>query len=410
MQDSNARSFAKGVTWRVVGTLDTLMITFLWTGSLVAGVSVAGSEVFTKILLFYLHERGWNGIPWGRKSYGPTKWRSVTKMLSWRALGTLDTMLVAYINLHFFGKAGNEGEEGTLAAKIGGSELITKPILYYFHERAWGHVKWGRIKGSVNPSILNKDMLDALNIEDVKEIARKAGAKIMDIYENEDFEKTVDFKSDDSPLTVADKASHEIINHDLELLNLGIAILSEEGAEVPYETRSTWKTFWCVDPLDGTKEFINKNGEFTVNIALIREGEPVLGVVYAPAINTMYYGKKGEGAFMQKDGEEPVKISVNHKDAQRVAVRSKSHANPAEEEVLEQYDVVDTISVGSSLKFCMVAEGKADLYYRHGPTMEWDTAAGQAVVEAAGGKVLDGDTAFRYNKESLLNGSFLCVG
>lgn len=242
----------------------------------------------------------------------------------------------------------------------------------------------------------------------VEKIAIEAGKEILDIYENEDFSKTIDFKADDSPLTIADKASHIIIDKALTELSLGIPILSEEGVQPTYEERKQWTSFWCVDPLDGTKEFINRNGEFTVNIALIENGEPVLGVVYAPVTDTMYTGVKGVGAF--KDGK---KISVNKKATNRVAVRSKSHAAPEEQTVLDCYNVVDQVSVGSSLKFCMLAEGKADVYYRHGPTMEWDTAAGQAVVEAAGGRIFHDNTEnklFRYNKESLLNGSFLCLG
>lgn len=247
-----------------------------------------------------------------------------------------------------------------------------------------------------------------MNIEKIKAIALEAGKAIMHIYQNEDFGKTIDFKADDSPLTIADKKSHQIIDAALRELNPDIPILSEEGNHDDYETRKSWDTYWCVDPLDGTKEFINKNGQFTVNIALIKNRKPVLGVVYAPAIETMYEGDE-HGAKMSKGASE-VEIKVNSKESNRIAVKSKSHSSEAEDEVLSSYDVVDTISVGSSLKFCMVAEGKADIYYRHGPTMEWDTAAGQAVVAAAGGKVLDGDQEFLYNKESLLNGSFLCLG
>lgn len=253
--------------------------------------------------------------------------------------------------------------------------------------------------------------LDQL-VKDVQVIARKAGEKILDIYENEDFSKTIDFKADDSPLTIADKASHVIIDEALKNLPLNIPILSEEGTVPSYDERKSWITYWCVDPLDGTKEFINKNGQFTVNIALIDNGEPVLGVVYTPVTDTMYVGDKNSGAFKSENGETNA-IKVNQKTADRIAVRSKSHASPEEEEVLDKYLVTDQISVGSSLKFCMVAEGKADVYYRHGPTMEWDTAAGQAVLEAAGGNIYQGNSEeqlFRYNKENLLNGSFLCLG
>lgn len=246
-------------------------------------------------------------------------------------------------------------------------------------------------------------------IEKLIEIAELAGAKMMDIYLNEDFEKTVDFKADDSPLTIADKASHEIIDAGLREHFPEIPVLSEEGKSIEKEERQSWDTFWCVDPLDGTKEFIKKNGEFTVNIALIKDGYPVCGVIYAPVLKIFYVGD-GNSAFMIVNGERK-QIKVNERQVNRIAVRSKSHAAIEEEKVLEKYDVIDSISVGSSLKFCMVAEGKADVYYRHGPTMEWDTAAGQAVLEGAGGKVFNKEgVRFFYNKDSLLNSSFLCLG
>lgn len=249
-------------------------------------------------------------------------------------------------------------------------------------------------------------------LETVKLIAKKAGEKILDIYENEDFSKTIDFKADDSPLTIADKASHIIIEEELLKLDLGFPLLSEEGEVPSYETRKPWTTYWCIDPLDGTKEFIKRNGQFTVNIALIENGAPVMGVVYTPVTDTMYFGDIDNGAFKTENGTTNT-IIVNQKDSNRIAVRSKSHAAPEEEEVLNRYNVTDQISVGSSLKFCMVAEGNADIYYRHGPTMEWDTAAGQAVLEAAGGRIYHDnkeEILFRYNKENLLNGSFLCLG
>ncbi len=247
-------------------------------------------------------------------------------------------------------------------------------------------------------------------IEEIKKIAKEAGEKILDIYENEDFSKTIDFKSDDSPLTVADKASHVIIEKGLLALPIQYPILSEEGAHQTYDERKYWTSFWCVDPLDGTKEFINRNGEFTVNIALIENGVPVLGVIYSPVLDKMFYGSTQDGAFVEtENGVE--KIAVNNKKENLIAVRSKSHAAPEEEELLAKYPVSDATSMGSSLKFCLVAEGKADIYYRHGPTMEWDTAAGQAIVQAAGGVVLNAEgKVFTYNKENLRNGSFLCKG
>lgn len=248
-----------------------------------------------------------------------------------------------------------------------------------------------------------------IDINTIIRIAREAGAKILDIYENEDFTKTIDFKADDSPLTIADKAANEIIVSQLTALYPEIGMLSEEEKEVPYSERKDWKTFWCVDPLDGTKEFINKNGEFTVNIALISDGYPILGVIYAPVLDTIYVND-GMKSFMIKDGET-TELHVNNKSSDRIAVQSKSHSSEEETKLLSNYNVADSISVGSSLKFCMVAEGKADIYYRHGPTMEWDTAAGQAVLEGAGGSVSTLENKrFSYNKENLLNSSFLCLG
>ncbi len=242
-------------------------------------------------------------------------------------------------------------------------------------------------------------------------IAKEAGAEIMRIYEDANFSNVVDYKSDNSPLTLADKASHEVIVDALEKDFPTIPLISEEGEIPAYEVRQHWNEYWLIDPLDGTKEFIKRNGEFTVNIALIKNSKSILGVVYAPVNDEMYIGIVGQGA-KKIVGDKITSIKVNEKENQKTAVRSKSHAVPEEEAVLKAHDVIDSISVGSSLKFCMVAEGKADIYYRHGPTMEWDTAAGQAVAEAAGGEVFVGtsEKKFTYNKENLRNGSFLCVG
>ncbi len=240
-------------------------------------------------------------------------------------------------------------------------------------------------------------------------LALKAGEKIMDIYLNEDFHASIDFKSDSSPLTKADKAAHHIINDRLKALWPDIPVLSEEGKGVEYAERKDWKRFWLVDPLDGTKEFIKRNGQFTVNIALIDQGYPVLGIVYVPVQKTVYWGD-AQGASKIVEGKEEA-IRVKTQTEKRTAVGSRSHSAQEETDVMTKYNIEDTIAVGSSLKFCLVAEGVADLYYRHGPTMEWDTAAGQALVEAAGGAVLlpDGER-FKYNKENLLNTSFYCLG
>lgn len=256
-------------------------------------------------------------------------------------------------------------------------------------------------------------MINSIDIPEILTIARKAGDAIMTIYNDSDFSQVVDYKSDDSPLTLADKASHNVIVNELLKANIGVPIISEEGKDVPYEERKAYNYYWLIDPLDGTKEFIKRNGEFTVNIALIYKNKPVFGVIYTPVTDTMYYGivDKKE-AYKQSCNAGPIRLQVNNKDNDLVAVRSKSHASEEEETVLSQYNATESISVGSSLKFCMVAEGRADIYYRHGPTMEWDTAAGQAILEAAGGKVYQGTTQnlFIYNKESMLNGSFLGIG
>ncbi len=249
-------------------------------------------------------------------------------------------------------------------------------------------------------------------IENIVDIAKQAGGKIMQIY-GQNFESEIDFKADNSPLTLADTASHQVIN--LALVNTfpNIPVLSEEGRGIPFEERKSWKKFWLVDPLDGTKEFIKRNGEFTVNIALIENNYPVLGVIYAPVLETIYFGKNGEEGAVKIESDGTAKrIKVNERQSHRIAVKSRSHASHEEDSLLNEYGVVDSISVGSSLKFCMVAEGKADIYYRHGPTMEWDTAAGQAIVEAAGGMVsrIDDHKRFVYNKENLLNPGFIVVG
>ena len=252
-----------------------------------------------------------------------------------------------------------------------------------------------------------------INDNDLTQIVIRAGNEILRIYNDDSLSREVDYKSDNSPLTLADKASNDIIVKSLEALFPDIPILSEEEKNIEFSARKKWTRFWLVDPLDGTKEFIKRNGEFTVNIALIENNYPVFGIIYAPVLNNLYIGDRKDGmAFMKGNGSDEVELKVNRKTSQRVAVGSRSHSSEEEVELLKKYDVVETISIGSSLKFCMVAEGKADIYYRHGPTMEWDTAAGQAIVEAAGGTVINMKTGhrFSYNKENLLNGSFLVRG
>ncbi len=243
-------------------------------------------------------------------------------------------------------------------------------------------------------------------------VAALAGDEIMKIYNDKDRFENVDFKADNSPLTLADKASHEIIASNLTALYPQIPIISEEGQDIPNKTRRFWNLFWLVDPLDGTKEFIKRNGEFTVNIALIENGYPVFGVIYVPEKDVFYYSDKHEAFKKVTLNGLPNKLNVNGKYEKLIAVKSRSHSSDEENEVLDTYDIVDSVAVGSSLKFCMIAEGRADIYYRHGPTMEWDIAAGQSILEAAGGTVVrfDGKERFYYNKESLRNDSFLCLG
>ena len=247
------------------------------------------------------------------------------------------------------------------------------------------------------------------DIEKLLKIARDAGEAILMVYNNPEEAEQVKLKTDNSPLTLADEASHQIIEQGLQALTPDIPVLSEEGAAIPYEVRQTWEYFWCVDPLDGTKEFIHRNGEFTVNIALIHKDTPILGIIYVPVQDALYYGGANLGAFKRLANGETIPLKVDATATEWTSIGSRSHANPEEEEILKRFPVKNSIAAGSSLKFCLVAEGKAHLYYRHGPTMEWDTAAGQAIVTFSGGEVTMPDgKPFLYNKPSLLNGGFIC--
>ena len=254
-------------------------------------------------------------------------------------------------------------------------------------------------------------MLNKIDIDKINNIAIAAGKAIMEVYQ-QDFE--VIHKEDNSPLTLADKRSNEIILKNLLELHPVIPFISEENKLTAYEKRKNWKYFWLIDPLDGTKEFIKRNGEFTVNIALIHNQEPVLGVVYLPAKDVLYYSKKGEGAFKVNGNGKAERISVKKAAAEMIAIAgSRSHGSEEMIEYLHQkekaHQKVDFLPAGSSLKFCMVAEGVANEYPRFGPTMEWDTAAGHAVVMGAGGSVTEvgGNKPLLYNKENLLNPYFI---
>ena len=263
-------------------------------------------------------------------------------------------------------------------------------------------------------------MLNKINLKEIETVAKEAGNAIMEIYQR-DFQ--IDYKDDKSPLTEADTKSNEIICEALEKLYPEISMLSEENKEVAFEDRKDWEYYWCIDPIDGTKEFIKKNDEFTVNIALIHNDIPVLGVVYAPAIDKMYISKKGEGSFL--NGQ---RLPLTQAEKEFTVVASKSHLSEETQTFIDdlkiEYPSLESNSKGSSLKLCMVAEGQADIYPRIAPTMEWDTAAAHAIVLEAGKNVYQYDENISaldylknndklkpmvYNKVNLLNPYFVVV-
>lgn len=251
--------------------------------------------------------------------------------------------------------------------------------------------------------------------------AIKAGIEILSIYNNPDADFSIEKKADDSPLTIADKNSHVIIKR--ALLSSNIPLLSEEGNEIPYSERKKWDTFWIVDPLDGTKEFIKRNGEFTVNIGLIKNGSPIAGIIYVPVSETLYIGIQNWGAFRINKAKAKITIADIETHGMKLPLKkqnrvytiasSRSHLNEQTKkyigEVEKHHSKIKMITSGSSLKICMVAEGIADEYPRFGPTMEWDTAAGHAIVKAAGKKIWldDFSEELIYNKEILLNPNFI---
>lgn len=250
-----------------------------------------------------------------------------------------------------------------------------------------------------------------------------AGEKILSIYNDPASDFQIERKADNSPLTIADRKANEVINGLLR--NTPFPILSEEGKQLPYEVRKTWETLWVVDPLDGTKEFIKRNGEFTVNIALVHKGVPVMGVIYLPVKQELYFASEGAGAYKLTgiatvDGlswdmlmVSAMKLPVDRVHDSFVIVASRSHLTPETEayinEMRQCHDNVDLVSSGSSIKICLVAEGKADVYPRFAPTMEWDTAAGHAIAREAGMEVYQAGTMLplQYNKENLLNPWFI---
>lgn len=256
-------------------------------------------------------------------------------------------------------------------------------------------------------------MSDGIDIEKVKEIARLAGAAVMEVYGTE---FSVDIKGDASPLTEADRQSNAVIVAGLKGLTPDIPIISEEIQALPYEVRRNWPECWVVDPLDGTKEFVKRNGEFTVNIALVRFGRPVLGVVFQPVGDRLYWAAEGQGAWKSVEGGPVDRMTGGeHYSKKRsvTVVASRSHLSDDVREFVAALEAegkeVTYLSAGSSLKFCLVADGSADVYPRLGPTMEWDTAAAHAVANEAGRRVVDCETGeeLRYNKENLRNPFFI---
>lgn len=248
----------------------------------------------------------------------------------------------------------------------------------------------------------NKSLLQKMVL-----LARHAGQEILAVYDGGGGAQRE--KEDGSLLTDADLASHRAIVEGLSRLTPDIPVLSEEAAEIPYAERRGWTRFWLVDPLDGTREFIKRNGEFTVNIALIEDGAPVMGVVHAPVLDICYFAARGVGAFVQRgdEAERPIKAKCIADGESIKAVASRSHSDERTAALLARLGPHDCVSMGSSLKLCLVAEGVAHLYPRLGPTMEWDTAAAHAVVMAAGGTVCDSTgTELRYNKPDLHNPEF----
>jgi 3'(2'), 5'-bisphosphate nucleotidase len=254
---------------------------------------------------------------------------------------------------------------------------------------------------TVDPCMLQRIAID---------VAISAGRRILEIYEGG---YSVERKGDQTPLTEADMAAHAIIDDGFAEFTPDLPVLSEESAQIPFEQRASWERYWLVDPLDGTREFIKRNGEFTVNIALIDGHEAVLGVVYAPVLGVIYYACRGQGAYKREGVAPPERIQTRKRGGGApIVAGSRSHRGDSLERFLVNLGDYELITMGSALKSCLVAEGKADIYPRLGPTSEWDTAAAQCVVEEAGGLITD--TAMRplrYNtKEELLNPHFFALG
>ena len=253
----------------------------------------------------------------------------------------------------------------------------------------------------------DKKILNEQLISSTVEIAKLAGEGITEIY-NSDFDYQL--KKDLSPITAADNLSHIIITKRLKILAPEIPILSEENCDIPYKIRANWTKYWLVDPLDGTKEFIKRNGEFTVNIALIENNTPIFGVIHLPVTSETYWGSQVNGSFYSSGNNDvkEIRVSENHQNPIRL-VASRSHPSEMLNSLLKKIVDYEIIEVGSSIKFCHIASGQADCYPRFGPTSEWDTAAGEAIVSSAGGHVVAASgNSMKYNvKEEYLNPNFI---
>jgi 3'(2'), 5'-bisphosphate nucleotidase len=261
--------------------------------------------------------------------------------------------------------------------------------------------------------------IDKVDIPQLLQTARmaaeEAGAAIREVYASGDFE--IDFKSDASPLTKADRLAHNIICRHLH--TTGLPILSEEGSNIPFQERKQWLWYWLVDPLDGTKEFIRKNGEFTVNIALMQQDKPVAGVIYAPCLHTLYHGSAKTGVY-KETGNKTIQLTpLRRRESLNALVQqpnvnvvaSRQHNTPETEQFISQFEQAQTLSMGSSLKFMLLAENKAAIYPRFAPTMEWDTAAAHALLVVLNRGIYTPDlkTELVYNKPNLLNPSFIAL-
>ncbi len=251
-----------------------------------------------------------------------------------------------------------------------------------------------------------------MDIATIKDIAREAGREILAVYGTE-FD--VESKDDKSPLTEADRRANDLIVHSLTHQFPNIPIISEENRQIPYEERREWQTFWLVDPLDGTKEFIRRNGEFTVNIALVEDGVPILGVVFQPVGDRLYWASRGEGAWLSENDGHPIALEggPHYSSLSSITVvASRSHLTDEVRKFVDDLRSggreVNFLSAGSSLKICLVAQGLADVYPRLGPTMEWDTGAAHAIALESGRQVFSAESGepLRYNKENLLNPGF----